>query len=77
MTEAAAQIDDPGSLLSELSEEETKMLEERHCVRSRDDVYWVEPSGRVRKERASRLYYIQTREGIYRVSKLSGELIEV
>jgi len=77
VTQAVPQIDDPGSLLSELTEDESKLLEERHCVCRGEDVYWVEPSGRVRKERASRLYYIQTRVGVYRVSKLSGELVEV
>ena len=70
-------LDDDRDLLAELSAEDARVLEERQCVRSGDDVYWIEPSGRLRKERASRLYYVQTGRGVYRVSKLTGELVEV
>ena len=65
------------ALQDELSDDEAKLLRERHCVLSGETAYWIEPSGRLRKERASRLYYIQTPRGVYRYSKISGELVEV
>jgi len=40
-------------------------------------VVWIEPDGRIRREKTSKLYYIRTRRGIYRVSRISGEVVEV
>ena len=67
--------DDPH--LRSLSPEERAQLEARRFVRSGDEVVWIEPGGAVRREKAARLYYIQTDRGVFRVSRLSGEVIEV
>jgi hypothetical protein len=64
-------------LLSSLTPEERTHLETRRFVRSGNDVVWIEPGGGVRREAAARLYYIQTDRGVFRVSRLNGEVIEV
>ena len=38
---------------------------------------WIEPEERVRKEKYSRLYYIRTAKGVYRISRITDEIIEV
>jgi len=64
-------------LLASLSPEERKQLELYHFVRSGESVVWIEPEGRVRKEKYSRLYYIRTAKGVYRTSRITDEIIEV
>jgi hypothetical protein len=75
--------DDPFSgledreLIAPLSPEERKHLELYHFVRSGDDVVWIEPEGRVRKEKYGRLYYLRTAKGVYRTSRITDDIIEV
>ena len=79
----AATADDPFAgledreLLASLSPEERKQLELSHYVRSGESVVWIEPEGRARKEKYSRLYYIRTAKGVYRTSRITDEIIEV
>ena len=73
---ALAQAADVG-LIEDLSEAQRRELELRHVLRVGDDLVWIDPSQRVRRQRASSLYYVPTRRGVYRVSKLTGEVIEV
>jgi hypothetical protein len=63
--------------LESLSPEEKDELQLRHFVKSGDDVVWIEPERRVRKEKAAALYYIRTGKGVFRISRLNGEIIEV
>jgi hypothetical protein len=65
------------TLISDLSEPERSDLEQRHYVRKDDDLVWLEPGGGVRRERASSLYYIQTGRGVFRVSRITHEVVEV
>jgi len=65
------------ALISDLSEPERNELEQCHYVRKGDDLVWLELGGGVRRERASSLYYIQTRLGVFRVSRITHEVVEV
>ena len=65
------------TLLEGLSEEERTHLEIHRWVQSDGDVAWIEPGGQLRRERASRLYYVATDRGVFRVSRISREVIEV
>ena len=67
--------DDP--LIASLTPEEQEMLRTRHLVTTGDEVVWIEPDGRIRREKTSKLYYIRTRRGVYRVSRISNEVVEV
>ncbi len=79
----AAMADDPfadledSELLEPLSPDDRKQLELYHFVRIGESVVWIEPEGRVRNEKVSRLYYIRTAKGVYRVSRITDEIIEV
>ena len=64
-------------LIASLTPEEREALETRHLVTAGDEVIWIEPDGRVRREKLSSLYYIRTRRGVYRVSRISNEIVEV
>ena len=68
---------DGEEFLGALSSEEKDALRLRHHVKSGDDVVWIEPEGRLRKEKASSLYYIRTPKGVFRVSRLTDEIVEV
>jgi hypothetical protein len=75
-TEQADELrDDP--LTASLTPEEKETLRTRHLVITGDEVVWVEPDGRIRREKLSSLYYIQTRRGVYRVSRISNQVVEV
>ena len=75
-TEPADELrDDP--LIASLTPEEEKTLRTRDLVTTGDEVVWVEPDGRIRREKLSGLYYIQTRRGVYRVSRISNKVVEV
>ena len=63
--------------ITDLSEPERTELEQAHYVRKGGDLVWLEPGGGVRRERASKLYYIQTRRGVFRVSRITHEVVEV
>jgi hypothetical protein len=73
------QAEGPGndSLTASLTPEERETLEIRYLVTTGDEVVWVEPDGRTRREKLASLYYIRTRRGIYRVSRISKEVVEV
>jgi hypothetical protein len=64
-------------LIASLTPEEKETLQTRYLVTTGDEVVWVEPDGRIRREKLSSLYYIRTRRGVYRVSRISNEVIEV
>jgi len=67
--------DDP--LIASLAPGEKETLQTRHLVTIGDEVVWVEPDGRIRREKLSSLYYFRTRRGIYRVSRISNKVVEV
>lgn len=67
--------DDP--LIESLTPAEKEMLRTRYLVTCGDEVVWIEPGGRIRREKLSSLYYIRTRSGVYRVSRISNEVVEV
>ena len=55
----------------------SRRIQIRFLVTTGDEVVWIEPDGRIRREKLSSLYYIQTRRGVYRVSRISNEVVEV
>ena len=67
--------DDP--LTESLTPAEKETLQTRHLVTTGDEVVWIEPDGRIRREKLSSLYYIRTRKGVFRVSRISNEVVEV
>jgi len=73
------QAEEPANdpLVASLTPEQRETLETRHLVTTGDEVVWVEPDGRIRREKLSSLYYIRTRRGVYRVSRISNEVVEV
>ena len=73
------QADEPANdtLTAPLTPEERETLRTRHLVTTGDEVIWVEPDGRIRREKRSSLYYIRTRRGVYRVSRISNRVVEV
>jgi hypothetical protein len=64
-------------LTADLTPEQQTELEARHVLAVGDEVVWIEPDGRVRREKLTSLYYIRTRRGVYRVSRISKEIVEV
>ena len=67
--------DDP--LTASLTPEQKETLQTHHLVTTGDEVVWIEPDGRIRREKLSSLYYIRTRKGVYRVSRISNKVVEV
>jgi hypothetical protein len=63
--------------LQDLDAEQRRQLEAKGYVQAAGDVVWIEPGGAVRREKATKLYYIATRRGVFRVSRISREVIEV
>lgn len=75
-TDQAGELrEDP--LIASLTPEERETLETRHVVTTGDEAVWIEPDGRIRREKLSSLYYIRTRRGVYRVSRISKKVVEV
>jgi hypothetical protein len=64
-------------LTASLTPEEKETLQTRYLVTTGDEVVWVEPDGRIRREKLSSLYYMRTRRGVYRVSRINNEVVEV
>ena len=64
-------------LITSLTPEERETLQTRFLVTTGDEVVWIEPDGRIRREKLSSLYYIRTRRGVYRISRISNEVVEV
>ena len=73
------QAEEPANdpLTATLTPEERETLETRYLVTTGDEVVWVEPDGRIRREKLASLYYIRTRRGVYRVSRISNKVVEV
>ena len=70
-------MDFDSPLVADLSEEERRELSSRHYVRKDRDLVWIELGGELRREPVSRLYYIRTERGVFRVSRINGQVIEV
>ena len=68
-------LDDP--LTASLTPEEKETLRIRSLVTTGKEAVWIEPDGRIRREKLSSLYYIRTRRGVFRVSRISNEVVEV
>jgi hypothetical protein len=64
-------------LLTGLSSEQRRELETERAVRVGDSLVWIEPEGKVRREKVARLYYVRTSRGMFRWSKLDDALVEV
>jgi len=65
------------ALLAALTPEQRAALDAEQTVRVGDALIWIEPEGRVRREKLARLYYVRTARGIYRWSKIDEALVEV
>ncbi len=77
MAEPGSHAPSETTLIEDLSAEQRGELERRHYVRVGDELVWTETDGRVRRERVRNLYYVQTARGIFRVSRVTGEVVEV
>jgi hypothetical protein len=65
------------ALLTDLTAEQRSTLESERAVRVGDELVWIEPEGRVRREKVARLYYVRTAKGMFRWSKIDDALVEV
>jgi hypothetical protein len=63
--------------LAGLSPEQRLELERRSYVVVGDEVVWNDRERGPRREPMSRLYYIQTPKGVFRVSRITREVVEV
>lgn len=63
--------------LAALSPEQRATLEAERALRVGDELVWIEPEGRVRREKLARLYYVRTSRGMFRWSKIEDALVEV
>ena len=63
--------------LMDLDDGQRHELGVRQHVRVGRELVWIDLDGRVRREPISNLYYVQTSRGVFRVSRLTGEVIEV
>jgi hypothetical protein len=77
MTTDRAEELEGDTLTESLTPEEKQTLESTHLVTTGDEVVWIEPDGRIRREKLSNLYYIRTRRGVFRVSRISKKVFEV
>ena len=64
-------------LIGDLSDEQRRELELRRYLRVGDELIWIEIDHRVRRERTAQIGYVQTERGVFRVSRLTGEVVEV
>jgi hypothetical protein len=64
-------------LCVDLSADERRELERRHYVRKGDELVWIELDGDLRREPVSSVYYIRTERGVFRLSRINGQVIEV
>jgi hypothetical protein len=65
------------ALLAALAPEQRAVLETERALRVGDELVWIEPEGRVRREKLARLYYVRTARGMFRWSKIEDALVEV
>lgn len=77
MTTEGSQETRDARILASLTEVQRAELERKQYVKIGGDLVWIEPEGAVRRERASTLYYIRTHRGVFRVSRISEEVVEV
>lgn len=63
--------------LRDLSDAQREHLERKRYAQVGDEVVWIEPGGKFRREQTDRLYYIQTDRGVFRVSRITREVVEV
>lgn len=70
-------IDPEEALLADLTADQRAALEAARTLRVADELVWIEPEGRVRREKLARLYYVRTARGMYRWSKIEDTLVEV
>jgi hypothetical protein len=77
MADDAAAGRDASALLQDLSDEELAELERRYYVCKGDELIWREPEGALRREPLAKLYYVRTPGGVFRVSRLTGKVVEV
>ena len=68
---------DGAGILETLNEAERTQLESERMLRVGDTLFWVEPEGRVRREKVTRVYYVRTARGVFRYSKIDDALVEV
>ena len=68
-------LDSP--ITADLSEDERRELASRHYVRKGPDLVWIELGGELRREPVASLYYLRTERGVFRVSRINGQVIEV
>ncbi len=68
---------DGASILAPLTDSEREQLDTDRTLRLGDSLIWIEPEGRVRREKVSRLYYVRTARGVFRYSKIDDALVEV
>ena len=64
-------------ILESLSPAEREELETNRYVKTGDSLVWIDPEAGVRSEKISNLYYIQTNQGVFRVSRISGQVVRV
>jgi hypothetical protein len=64
-------------VLDSLTEAQRQELERRRFLRVGDSLIWFEPETGVRSDRIQNLYYIRTDRGVFRVSRISDEVVEV
>ena len=65
------------ALIEDLSDEQRRALELRSYLRVGEELIWIEIDHRVRRERIARIGYVQTERGVFRVSRLTGDVVEV
>lgn len=73
----APRVREDDALLAALDDDQRAALEATGAVRVGDELVWIEPEGRVRREKLARLYYVRTPRGMYRWSKIDDALVEV
>lgn len=74
---APARTPEDEALLATLAPEQRAELEAQRVVRVGDALVWIEPEGRVRREKVAKLYYVRTARGMFRWSKIDDALVEV
>ena len=65
------------ALIADLSDEQKRELELRSYLRLGDELIWIELDRRVCRNRIAQIGYVQTERGVFRVSRLTGEVVEV
>ena len=75
----ATKTTDPrdAALIEDLSDEQRRELELRRHLRVGEELIWIELDQRVRRERIDQIGYVHTARGVFRVSRLTGKVVEV